>query len=348
MRYPILVALLLLVRPSPVSALVPDVVSAHSVAVDSIQCLTCDVVVDDLYHDSKRQKQLRGRYSRFGDRVRVTTSHSDGRDVHIDLEDRTLVLFLRTGTRGESLHSAALTHRAHKRSTHCDAWAAAMFRLSVPNTSDYCALAAVIAKAKSVKYHEAKEDVSGVACRKVSLLFPNDPEVCIDNWTLDIWLSESHGWMVKKCVYETTLRGGHRQVRTDEVERFTQLPNGRWFPSLIVYRATIGGLPDMTRSVSLADIRTPDSLPDDTFRIRYPNPTPMTDHIRQTTYTVDETGRRTGPEAPLSPVALPPVKGTDTEVEPVNWWSRIVLVTSLILLFYAACVVVRRRLLLNR
>lgn len=294
--------LLLFAAPALGGEPVADIIARHTASVDSLQCVTCKVAIKDVYHDVKRQDQFTGEYSRFGDRLKIVSKAQDAADA-CTADSNSVRFFMARTVRGRQAYSAAVAPRTRKHLSPCDAWQAGLLHLSLPNTIEYVPLADLVAKAKSGVRLVDEEAVSGVPCVKLTLRFDCTPGVCRDGWAVEVWLSQKHDLLVKRCVYEMMLPNGKRQRRDDEVTEFVATTSGAWFPRKVQYSTHIDGALAMTRNVTFDAIKTPPSLPDDAFRIKFHNTTPMTDHLRRTLYDVDESGNRVSPERPLS-VAL--------------------------------------------
>jgi hypothetical protein len=309
---------------------VADLVAKHAATRDAIQSLSCEFRIDatqPLYAAQNRtgvdptqtgslRKQISGTYTRYGDRVRLKVRDPDGSRDYVQ-DARTLTCLMSSAAGGRTAYSAVLQPTDRKRiAARGDVWAEAMLDLSLPNTIEYVPLADLVAAARRARRGHPDQLV---------LTFPCDPEVCSTEWTVTVDLSPEHGYLVRKCVYDTTLRKGRRQVRTDEVAEFARTPAGHPFPTRVRYETRMDGEPRATSDVTISGIKTPASFPPDTFRLRFRDRTPMTDHLRRTTYEVDAAGNRVSPETPLSVADLPtgpsgePLPPTaDTEEEPAR------------------------------
>lgn len=316
---------------------VADLVSRHTATRDAVQALSCEFRIDTLRPSvivgdvgrtgtgrpgNPDRQQLTGTYIRYGDQVRLKVRSPDGTSDCVR-DALTSTCLMTTAAGGGSAHSAVVRPANRKRVlTRGDIWAEAMIDLSLPNTIEYVPLADLVAGAKRTR--------RGSGPDQLALTFPCNPEVCSNEWTVTVDLSPDHGHLVRKCVYATTLTDGRRQVRTDEVVEFTRTPTGHPFPARIKYEARIADDVVWASDVAIAAVKTPASFPSDTFRLRFRDRTPMTDHLRMTTYDVDAAGNRISPEKPLSDAApgtdsagnpLPPTE--DTEVEParrLHWY----------------------------
>ncbi|MBX9582395.1 MAG: hypothetical protein K2X87_18995 [Gemmataceae bacterium] len=268
------------------------------------------------------REQFSGSYTRYADRLRLKVKGPSGTsDTVKDAVTTTCLLTAVTG--GRTAYSAYVKPADRKGvQRRGDVWAEAMLDLSLPNTIEYVSLADLVAATKRARI--------GAGPSQLVLTFPCDPDVCTADWTVTIDLDPGHGHLVRRCVYDTALRGGDRQVRTDEVVGFARTPAGQPFPNRIKYEARIGDAVVLSSEVTISSIKSPPSVPPETFRLRFRDRTPMTDHIRRTTYEVDADGNRISPETPLSDAApgtdpaghpLPPT--ADTEEEParrLHWY----------------------------
>lgn len=107
----------------------------------------------------------------------------------------------------------------------------------------------------------------------------------------------------------------------------------------------------MTKDVTFEAVKTPASLPDEAFALKFHHNTPMTDHLRRTLYEVDESGQRVSPEKPLTvvPSRSDSAGGseqelrTDTEREPRRITPWIVLGSSVSVLAGVAVYTWRKR-----
>ena len=314
-----------------------EVVARHTTSIDSLQSLTCKVQDLDVYHDVKRKDVFYGEYWRFGDRLKCTTKTADSSSVYVAQGGTARHFLTQTQKRGGNAYAGVIDTVNRMQFSPCDPWCAGMLHLSLPNTLEYLPLAELIVKAKPAKL-ESDETVGGSPCAKIAMTFECDPTVCKGHWQVTVWLSENHGMLVKKCRYEMVLPLGKRLIREDEVTDFVQTSTGGWFPKSVRYVTTIDGILNMTKDVTFSDVKTPQSLPDQTFDIKFRNPTSMTDHIKRTIYNVDESGARISPEKSYgvaesgSATTAQPPQRFDTEDEPRRYTPWILVGTSLTIL----------------
>ncbi len=315
-----------------------EVVARHTSSVESLQSLTCKIRIEDNHLDANKKVAFGGEYTRFGDRVKCTTRTDESTDVYVAENGLARVFKTRNVDGGTKAYAGAVTPVTRYRISPCEPFSCGLLHLSLPNTIEYLPLAALVAKAKSCTL-APDESVGGLPCAKISLVFECDPTLCTDRWTVDLWLSRKHGMLVKKCRYDAKLLLGQRQLRESEVTEFVAAPSGAWFPKGVRYTTSIDGALSMTREVAFEGVATPSSLPNEAFAIKFHKSTPLTDHLRHTVYTVDESGKRISPEKPLgvaghasesaAKATSEPEARTDTVEEPRRFLHVIVIGVSI-------------------
>ena len=246
-------------------------------------------------------------------------------------------LFTKTTSGGKKAYSGSIAAVERYAVSACDPFNCGYLTFHLPNTIEYVPLSALVAKADSAGMR-ADEVVGGAPCAKLVLAYKCDPKLCSGRWTIDIWLSRTDGLLVKKCLYSVTLSNGKRQSTEVEIAEFVRTPAGGPFPKSVGSFIQIDGVTTWTSETIIEKIATPFAMPSGAFGLKYYAKTPLTDHLRHTVYTVDETGKRISEEKALGVANIVSGSGTDlesqtdTQVEPKRKLHWIVLGAFTILL----------------
>jgi hypothetical protein len=169
-------------------------------------------------------------------------------------------------------------------------------------------------------------------------------------WDVEIHFDPAVNYVVRKTIYTASGTNG-RFIREDEVIQFKECAPGLFFPERLEGHSELNGKPDFNHTTVISDIRVNQPLPDDIFRLHYPEGVNLSDQIRNIRYRVDSEGHQTSAGTPLQGRVVPPPPerqsdssgpGMETQEEPRSA-SRWVLPVSLVILAFAGIAVFVRR-----
>ena len=114
----------------------------------------------------------------------------------------------------------------------------------------------------------------------------------------EFWFDPAVNYLIRKHSHIATSDPSARNnARVFEVIRFVEPARGVFFPAVVEHKPTVNGQLDAVIRTTLSDVQVNHDIP---AALRLPNIAGMTcyDYSRNTDYTVDADGNRTGPELP--------------------------------------------------
>ena len=340
-----LLTLIFVIKVACADELVNYVKEAHKSTVSTVQQLTCNIEwIEKGEKGSKHEvKPLikTGTYWRDGNSARAIEKKPDGtsRDIFTD-GSMLKILELRGGLAAGGLHSVN-----DQELTRCDAYARALFKLPLPNTSISCSLDQLLNDSKMV---EKAERIIINGNEHIVLRFRADKSyVSKLKWNVCIYLDSSVNYLVRRVTYESIPEAAFPgTTKLDhQIVDFSEVSPSIFFPSAAHYDCYYDGKLQFTHDTKFTDIVINKQLPASALSFRFPRGIEISDNIRSTRYRVDEFGIRISQEVPVSQKVIfasfeSVQQGEQTKNESSSWASwlpylfLLVLITALLRLAY--------------
>lgn len=333
--------LVISVRACPASAadereLLDLVRSGHQAAIQSIHTLSCRVSLTSIPQGPSASPT--GEYWRSSDSVRVRWHH--GNESHDTVRDDFRIRSVTT-TRTPGGHRtvrATVGPDTRQPLGMCDAWSLAL--LTFPGEQPGVVLTFDELLKKPNTLHRVDRQTDGV-----HELVHVDLEH--DSARLEIWFDPRANYLPRRTIVTSAqpLSGGKPLRSEASVARFKEVAPTIYFPEKVEAQYYHDNRRVYAQVITFSDLRVNQSLPPDTFRLRFPSGARVADQFKGKAYKVGEDGNPLGGETDLA--TAPPLSAgagprseTQTEPQPLTRW---ILPTSLGILVLACCLWLARK-----
>jgi len=351
LRVPFSVTLLLIAQPAVGEELLDFVREAHRASRQLIQTCSCRVEFNGTVTSPNGPPKIEscsGRfwYSRDAVRGRVTEF---GKLTDYVWQDSVRKGVVRWSADGKPVSSGLRDSQPNRYIGRCDAWTRGLLVLNRPNGTECIPFEDLQSKATRVK-NAKKRSINGKEMIVVNLFFEAMGNLQ-KAWDLEVHFDPSVNYLVRKTIYTTATKEG-TYSREDEITKFKECGSGVFFPEEHVGRSGLDPNFDFTHTTVISEIQVNQTLPDDTFTLRYPDGVFIRDTIRGVRYQANSEGSPISPEINLDSNTrfAPPPLGQEapsshvmaTQEEPRSSTRWILPISAAILVIGVVAVFVRR------
>jgi hypothetical protein len=312
--------------------LLETVRAGNLASLQSLHTFSCRITATDA--SAKGSTSLSGDYSRGPEGVR-TRYHRDQHFHDVLFKDQRLTQFTRqSASKGRGKARADIRHASNPAVGDCDVWLLGLLAFRGPDSGTVVSFDELLNTPHQL--HQVRRVVE--AGRELVYV-----ELEHSTSHRKFWFDPAVNYLVRKLV--GTTKGQPTEFRSVlEVTRFKELEPGLFFPERVEARYFYNGDNPLSNNVVVfADVRVNRPLPPETFQLRLPAGTTVTDNLQGKVYDVNEDGKPVGPVRSLftaTSSGITPRAPTLEEPASTTSW---ILPASLGVLLVAVILWVRRR-----